>query len=311
METTEEEVWTAIVEPVTTETLLQTCLAQLSNLKILCEIQSSDFVEGLASIEQIYNDKLSEKITLFSQSPEQKKDATLAKAAFLCAYAAARCRLFQTSISAYDAEFRAATTDIESLYGETGDVVIALTIADAHIELNSTIGDRLNQGHEIQTGNINLTEINGIRWKHITRALDLFTLATQAPHVPNLAQVHIKRGDCDLLRIRLGEEPFKYSVSEKNKITLIRNASIYYGAAKKVISQEQASEEAQEIKNKLDLKIGLTSFWKGSNHAVIAQPLGISANEAPLLLEEMEDQGFLSEAKRKAFIDVLVEMAPT
>ena len=310
VQTAEEEVWASIIEPVTPEALLQTCLAQLNNLKTLCDIQSSDYADKLSSIERIYIDKLREKIDLYSQSPEGRKDATLAKAAFLCAYAGARYRLFQTSISTYDAEFRTATLDAESLYQEVGDAIIAITIADAHIELNSNAEEHLHQFQEVQTGTLDLSDMNAVRWKHITRALDLYTLATQAFHVPNLAQIHIKRGDCELLRMRLGEDPFKYKLAETNQAILIRNASIYYGAAKKFLLQNQASNDNQDTRNELELKMGLTSFWRGSDHAEIAQLLRTSAmeaDEAYLCLEEMKEQGLLSEIRRKTFQDIFAE----
>ena len=308
METMGEEVWASVVEPVTVNTLQETCLAQLEGLKTLCSIQSKEHIEELALIEQIYRDKLSVKINLYSQNPENRKDAVLAKAAFLCVYAGARYRLLYSTISKFDVEFQSAILDAESLPRDSDDASILLMIADAHAEFNTSFEDRLQQNKEIQTGKVDMGEANPILWKHLTYALELYASAIKVPKVPNLARIYIKLGDCELLRIRLGEEPFMYDVAEKGQSTLIHNASVYYGAAKKALLRDPALAGTQEESDELDLKNALVSYWQGFNYAEFAHFLRTSKMGALPKLEEMKDQGLLSETSWDGIQDAFAEV---
>ena len=311
IETTSEEIWASVVEPVTVGTLQETCLAQIEALTTLCSIQSKDFPEEISSIEQIYRNELSVKVNLYAQSPESRTDAILANAKFLCVYAGARYRLLYTSVLEFDSEFQLAILDAESMPRKSNDAGILLMIADAHVEFNTSIEDRLQQNQEIPSGKTNLREINRICWKHISYALELYTLATKVPNVLDLARIHIKRGDCELLRIRLGEEPFMYEPAEKSQATLIKNALVYYSAAKKVMSGGVASLSTKEESDELELKIALTTYWHGLTYVDIAKfatYLRESDIGALPRLEEMKDQGLLSETSWEGIQDAFAKV---
>ena len=291
-EVREDEIWASIVEPVTTDTLLDTCLAQVEVLKTLCGLTSLEHTEELRKIEDDFRDKLSGKIDKYSQLPERVRDAALSKADFWASVANARYRLRVSDLSTYENDLDASILGFENDAGT--DAPVLCLIADARIDFNSSIEERQRQ-EKYQLSPGDLTKICAIRWKHITRALDNYTVASRSSDVPNLARIHISRGDCEMLRLRLREAPFNYPLAERSGDTLVRNASIYYGTAAKVLSRDMTSSEARDDKIEVDAKAAVVAAWMAAAPEMLKGSLIDKGPEVRQILEDMQEQGLLGE----------------
>ena len=296
-EAVEEEIWSSIVEPITNQTLADTCLAQLECLRTLCSIQSRDHANGLSEIQGMYRDNLKGKIDTYSQSPQSQKDAVLGKASFLCSLACTRLRLLYTTFSEYEDEFDLAIQTVTCVSGHHEDATFLSLTADAHVDFNTNIEDRLNQ-HDETWGTQEIDKTNRLRWKHISTALDQYTTVSKLPKPGNLARIHIKRGDCELLRLRLAQEPSKYGLAIKSYKVILKNARVYYDAAKKVASRDASSIETQSDSDEADLKIALTASWQSATYDTLLKYVQSNAGARGVIgrgLEDMRDQGLLSD----------------
>ncbi|KAL9123541.1 MAG: hypothetical protein Q9217_007033 [Psora testacea] len=294
-EATEEELWATIVEPVTPDTLLDTCLAELEVLKALCDSLSAENADELTRIERDFRDNLSNKISTYGQLCERRRDIALSKSSFLCSIANSRYRLGISDLTTYEQDFNTAILDVER--HSSNDAQALCMIAEARIDFNSSIEERLHYESHPSSGD--LTRVCALRWRHITQALDLYTTASKVCAVSNLARIHISRGDCEMLRIRLGEAPFIYQLAQRSEDTLVKNASVFYGAATKVLSCELISHEAREDRIEVDAKAAVVAAWLARDPEVLKVFLKGKGRESWQTFEEMRDQGLLGEKSWK------------
>jgi hypothetical protein len=77
------------------------------------------------------------------------------------------------------------------------------------------------------------------RWKALSLALQSFTSASKLPETElsplfNLPKIHLKRGDCEVLRFQLGQSDGRGEVYEPavtNAPVLLKNAAKFYAGA--------------------------------------------------------------------------------
>lgn len=307
-ETTEEEMWAAIVEPTTAGTLLDTSLAQLDVLKLLCSFQSVAFPNDMELIENIYASVVKDRVDGWSQKAESTREAVLENIAFLCAFATARFRLGNTAVSSFADEFNSSIVRSEILAGLDKDAEASCMIADSQIDFNTTLEDRLlNTKCPIPNDESEL--LARIRWKSITAALDRYSTASKIPGVQNLIQIHISRGDCELLRSRLGEEPLNYGVSSKSEATLLGNAHVYYNAARKALSLQVNLRNLADVTIEIEAKIAFVQTVRDSqsHHLTsLIQKYGISGLRA---LQNMKEERLVGD-RRWAFTEALLQNVP-
>ena len=93
-----------------------------------------------------------------------------------------------------------------------------------------------------------MNEFSKVSWTHITTALDSLTAASKLRDAQNLSRIHLRRGDCELLRLSLGEQPLKYELAIKSATILLQNAGLYYRMAGRQAGSDGAGakEEGQE-----------------------------------------------------------------
>ena len=235
---------------------------------------------------------MSSKFHIFDQNPERKLEMTLSKAGFLGSFATARYRLGITDLSTFEHDFDISITEAESQIN--ADAPGLCMTSEAHIELNSSIEERLRLENKSLSPE-ELTRTCNIRWKHITRALDQYTTASKLANAPNLARIQISRGDCELLRRRLAEAPFHYSMAKKNTSTLVKNASVYYGAAIKVLAQDQASAQVRDDRAEVDVKAAVAAAWSAADAEMLRGFLRSKGPDVQQRLEDMRDQGLLGD----------------
>ena len=286
-----EEVWVSVVEPVTEDTLLDTHLAQLACLKSLCDIQSSAIPDKLAFIEDAYTRGLDEVVDQYAQRTNHDREVKIARAAFLSSYANARFRLYRTNPPAFEGEFGRSISPLEMWPGFNGDTEALCLSGDAHLEVNVGLETRITESAEPSR---ELCEtVNRLRWVHITKALDRYTLASKVPNQAHLARIHISRGDCELLRCRLGDEPFNYDLAEKSRVTLVKNASIYYGAAAMVTSRDPQMFQSAEDTIELEIKVGVVAALQDDQSQILTTALQRHSVKGREQLHEISEQGLV------------------
>lgn len=235
----EEEVWTSIEEPVTKETLLDTAIAQLETLTTLCNLGDVQGHSGLAWIEEFYRNELQDKMNYYLAATSRQHEVALAKAKFASAISDAAFRTGRLDLLTYEREITAAFNNPE--LNPANEPQGLCDRADAELTFNTSIQSSLSTSDLDQ-----MTSVATICWKHITRALDSLTAASKLPDALNLPRIHLRRGDCEMLRLGLGEAPLRYDLATKSMPTLLRNAEVYYRRAGALTSQSTADAEEQK-----------------------------------------------------------------
>ena len=278
----EEEVWAAVEEPITTDTLLDTTIAQLNTLTEICSLGSSHTRNDLAWIEEYYRTELQGKIDSYTNETDRKHEVALSKANFISSISDAAFRAGKLDRLTYERELTAAFShhDLDLNKDPQG----LCDKADAHLSFNSSIQQEEQQANDLaQTGSI--------CWKHITKALDSLTAASKLPDAQNLPRIHLRRGDCELLRLHLGEEPLRYDLAIKSASTLLKNAEVYFrGAAALARSSEDAAEELKEAEIKEAIVMALADDSQKLSLLIKAQWKEIGA-----IITEMKDEGLLGD----------------
>ena len=280
----EEEVWASVEEPITKDTLLDTAIAQLDTLTAICSLSSSHVQNGLAWVEEYYRSELQDKVNVYLGGSSRLHEAALAKAKFVSAISDAAFRGGRLDLYTYEREMNATFTNQD--LDVANDPQALCDRADAHLNLNTSVQDALQQAQSIE-----LTQVGSVCWKHITKALDSLTAASRLPDALTLPRIHIRRGDCELLRLHLGEAPLKYDLAIKSAHTLLKNAEVYFrGAAALARRNGDAEEELTEAEVKEAIAMALAD---GSEKLVSL--LRLQRDFVMVTVEEMREEGVLGE----------------
>ena len=280
----EEEVWASIEEPTTKDTLLDTAIAQLETLTAICTLGTSYVHGSLAWVEEYYHTKLNDRIAFYLTGTSRQHEAALAKAKFVAAISEAAFKGGVLNLSTYETELSAAFTNLD--LDLTRDPQALCDRADAYLSFNASLQIALQQAQLIES-----PQIGSTCWKQITKALDSLTAASKLPDAENLPQMHLRRGDCELLRLHLGEAPLKYDLAIKSAPTLLSNAGVYFRGAATLAKKNGGADDEQkeaEVKEAIALALGddsekLTSLTKSQRDLV------------GMTMEEMRDEGLLGE----------------
>ena len=280
----EEEVWASVEEPVTKDTLFDTTIAQLDTLTAICSLGSSH--TGLAWVEEYYHTTLKEKVSFYVNGSNRHHEAALAQAKFTCALSDAAFRGGRLDLYTYENELNAAFTSQD--LDLSNDLPNLCDKADAELALSASVQAAIRQAQSTE-----LAQISSVCWKHITKALDSLTAASKLPDGQNLPRIHLRRGDCELLRLHLGDAPLNYDLAVKGAETLLKNAGIYFrGAANLAKKGVGTEEEKNEAEVKESIVAGLAgdaeklSFLVKTRRDLVEQ-----------IVEEMRDEALLGEER--------------
>ena len=278
----EEEVWASVEEPVTQGALLDTTIAQLDTLTAICTLGSSH--TGLAWVEEYYRTTLKDRVASYVDGSTRYHEATLAQAKLTCALSDEAFRGGRLDLPTYEKELNAAFTS-QNL-DLSNDPPSLCDKADAELAFNASVQAAVHQAQITE-----LSQLSSICWKHITKALDSLTAASKLPDAQNLPRIHLRRGDCELLRLYLGEAPLKYDLAIKSAPTLLKNAEIYFrGAANLAKRDVSAEEEQNEAEVKQSIVAGLIGDAEKFSLLVKSQRDLVES-----IAKEMRDEGLLGE----------------
>ena len=269
-------------EPVTKDALLDTTIAQLDTLTAICSLGSSH--TGLAWVEEYYRTTLEDRVASYVSDSHRYHEATLAQAKLMCALSDEAFRGGRLDLPTYEKELNAAFTgqDLDLSNDPPG----LCDKADAELAFNASV-----QAVAQQAQTTELDQISSICWRHITIALDSLTAASKSPDAQNLPRIHLRRGDCELLRLHLGDAPLNYDHAIKSAPTLLKNAEVYFRGAANLAKRDAAAKEEQ---NEAEVKHSIVAGLAGD-----AEKLSCLVKTQRDLVEsiakEMRDDGLLGD----------------
>ena len=277
-----EDVWASVEEPITKEALLDTIIAQLDTLTAICTLGPSH--TGLAWVEEYYRTTLRDRIASYVTGSSRYHEASLAQAKLTCALSDEAFRGGRLDLPTYERELNAAF-DIQDL-DLSNDPPSLCDKADAELAFIASVQSALQQAQSTELG-----QISSICWKHITRALDSLTAASKLPDAQNLPRIHLRRGDCELLRLHLGDAPLKYDLAVKSTPTLLKNAEIYFRGAANLAKKDVAAEEEQ---NEAEVKQSLVAGVAGDTEK-LSLLVKTRRDLVESIVMEMRDDGLVGE----------------
>ena len=281
----EDERWASIVEPVTESTLLDTVVAQLDTLTAICNLMISLADTRLSWIEDFYNVMVEPIITTYSDNKNRPLDVSLAGANFTCAYADLTFRTGLIDAVTYEREIAKAFGDSFEISSsaralcDRADAFFALCVSFDFI-LDQTFCNYQERANYKET-----------RWKYLTDALEDLKSAAKLSDAENLPKIHLRRGDCELMRFSMGEAPIAFERARNNSATLLQNAETYYRGGSRIAKAQGAVDEEQES----TVKEAVVARLQG-DEKILQNLASIDSRKVAQVLEEMKEEGLIIES---------------
>ena len=262
--------WATVEEPLTPESILETCTAQLSALTTLLGLYDPNV--DLPNIEKRAQDgldtatsKILNLIELVDNSPSArptdepeagptlsigstsaaeeattstKDDAILAAANFQASLAEITYRSGRGTSTEYAQAVEQTFSNLAKASGNTATpnlpaINIQSAYADALMDLASALADGTQYTPSTPTFSLDLD----IQWTALTQAQNILTQLASAPYTSffspsRLADVFLARGDTDLFRFRITLFEEAKPTWVKSKTVLVANAGVFYRGAR-------------------------------------------------------------------------------
>jgi hypothetical protein len=277
----QDDRWATILEPVTTDTLLDTLLAQLTTLTTLCTLTNDSLLPWTSD----YASPLLTRLPTYLASPDldsasdRQAEAALIRANFLTAAADANFRFHLLPLQTY-------TSTLHTSYSLDLDNNPEGLVNKAEALLTYNTSLRLFAAPEDEA---QIKELAGARWQALSAALTSLTAASKLPSAENLPKIHLLRGDCEILRFQLSQAPFSYDAAVKNAATLLKNAEKFYRGAKGLAAPAGEEKEGLEASVKEALAAALSGEMMGIREVVKV----VGSERVRTVLEEGVEEGIV------------------
>ncbi|KAL9589600.1 MAG: hypothetical protein Q9203_001607 [Teloschistes exilis] len=283
-EASDQDTWVSIVEPVTEHALADTYLAQIGALTSLCSLLS---VRGSGDPRWIDECYFRIQYDLIVSTQERFQEYRLATVRYKSALADAGFSLAKFNILEYENHLTEAQAPLKEQYSDEPHALCDM--ADAELTFNASV-ERFSYRVKDSTSD-DRNKLNVIRWKHLTKALDHLSAAVKLPTTKNLPRIYLRRGDCEMLRRRLGDAPWNYDLANRSASTLLKNAEIYYRGAARLARAETAVDEEKEASIKEAVAAALAGDLRRFQERVDAEIKTVRE-----VLDDTLDDGLLAEA---------------
>ena len=279
-----EEQWASVVEPITGDTVIDTTAAQIDVLTSMCGLTPLLSAHELDQIKDTASAVFRHQDAFSANATNRQGELFLGKANFTIAFLDAAFRYNLIDIPVYEAELKDAFASVLEPSFETPQA--RCDHADALLVFYTALATT------VDAAVLSLDERNRIshlQWTLLSSALSDLSRALALPNVQNVARIHMRRGDCELLRYRMGEHPVDYKPAASNSATLLKNAATYYRGSMNAARVEGAEDGASEAMVKEAIVNSLSNNGKveGLAHEAL--------EKAGLFLEEMKSEGLVSE----------------
>ena len=240
----QEEQWASVLEPVTTDTIIDTICACFGTMTTLCTtIGTSRYPlwrELSEEIESQYKQLLGKMQDLSLSDPARMHEAALADAILQSAMFDLTFNLDEMlSAARYKSLLDGLwSTNQPHLHLEAN--VAALTAyANALITFNFSLSTQNPSAPNVQT------ELANSRWVALTQAIKSLAKASGIPSISadEKAKTHLLRGDASLLQYRMSH-PAIHSQAVANAAALLKNAKVFYRNAAQLSSDPGDEEHA-------------------------------------------------------------------
>ena len=275
----ESEQWAQIVEPITYDSLIDTILAQLESLTLLCSKLTNP--KSLSTIDKHTSDllpKLDAYLQQFDKTTsERMSEVALTRANFQASFADARFRNGEIDFTKYERLVYDAYRNLDLAQDPKG----LSDKAEAMLNFQSSL--------RVMTTEVNLPQQVVARWGALTQALTALAAAVKLPTVENLARIHLTRGDAELgryqLRIMTG---YPGTVAPE---VLLKNAGVFYRGAS---NQAAVSNdlEAQRVKKEAVVKNALVNALGGETEG-LRELMGREMDVCREVIEEALGEGLV------------------
>lgn len=322
--------WATVEEPVTPETILETCTAQLGALTSLVGLY--DPSTDLSNIEKRVQDGLQTANTIIpaliqlvdntppmkpipepqagptlsigSASTEEeatttpRDDAILAAAHFQASIAEVTYRSASSNSTQYaQAVEQAFGTLTKAPAGTSGPGLAWVNIQSAYADALMDIASALADGPQYAPTSPTFATDTEIQWTALTQAQSLLTQLSSAPYTSilaasRLADIFIARGDTDLFRFRISLFETAKPAWRKSGPVLLANSGVFYRGARSYA--EKAG--ALELRKTADAKAIVAEILKevnGGSKDVKDSWKGRSI-DLGRVLEQMVEEGIVS-----------------
>jgi len=295
-DTRQAEEWASVVEPVTTQSLLDTACALLDALALSCTFLSPATAETTSTILATANSITNEKIPSYLHDIDaiSHKDVWLSGTHFRRAYLEASFRASLIDAQSYEDNLVAVYA--ETMGGPAGLAQSAsylTSYADALVALNGAFAD------------MNVAPLT--RWRSLTKALEYMTTATKAPDAENVPELHVGRGDIELLRVMLTSVPGLPDTltNDKVKATLLKNAATYYSGAAAVARSSIMLSRAPVVSIAM-IKEAVVKGMMGQGIAPLMELIksGVSKDIMIECVDDMADESLISDELRQQLLSL-------
>ena len=272
-----EEHWASLLEPLTYDTLTDTTIAQIEVYISICALHSWLSASDLDHIDSRAAQIFRNQDQLSAQVTSRHSETSLAKANFIAASLDASFRLNLLGINTYENGLKSAFATVLEPPLETPQA--RCDHADALLTFHATIVAASNEDER--------SRLAQLQWTLLSSALSSYQRALALPDVQNLAKIHMRRGDCELLRYRMAEPPLMYKAASASSTILLKNAATYYrgsAAAARIDNVEGGDTES-------NIKEAVASALVSGEKAGL--PPGLMKTFRATL-EEMGNEGILS-----------------
>ncbi|MCJ1478459.1 hypothetical protein MMC13_007139 [Lambiella insularis] len=281
----DEEQWASVVEPVTPGTLLDTTIAQIELLTVVCNLKVTQDPTWLPWVEE-YSSLLLKRAACYtaalSEGSDRVQEVSLSTANLTCACADAAFRTGHINLTTYLDELNMAfSKDV----GLPDSAQALCDKADASLALTASIRVTINIASVSAS---DVSALNDVQWKQLTQALTDLTAATKVPNSHNLFKIHLRRGDCELMRYSLGKPPQSYKLAVQNADMLLKNAETYYRGAAKLAKIEMAGQDEAEALAKEAVASSLSG-----NEMKLLNLIKQSRIQVLTILEEMREENLI------------------
>ncbi|CBX94484.1 hypothetical protein IAQ61_009674 [Plenodomus lingam] len=266
--------WATVEEPLTPESILETCTAHLNALTTLLGLYDPN--TDLPSMEkkaqdglETANNRIPALLDLISRSPAPaapqepkagptlsisstaapeessttpQDDALLAAASFQASMAEVAYRSGRSTPSAY-------AETVERIFNSLGSTTSTTTVPTlAALNIQSAYADSLiDLASSLSSPSHPNPTTTTTQWTALTQAQTLLTTLSSPPHstlLPpsRLASIFLARGDIDLSRLRLSHSPDANPAWVKNRPVLLANAGVFYRGGRSYAERAGARE---------------------------------------------------------------------
>ncbi|OAL05813.1 hypothetical protein IQ06DRAFT_211814 [Phaeosphaeriaceae sp. SRC1lsM3a] len=270
--------WATVEEPLTPETILETCTAQLGALTTLLGLYDPsdlaniekkahdgtntatakipaliNLIETTSSVPTKEEPKAGPTLSIGASAVEEvtttpKDDAILATANFQSTIAEVAYRSGQSNSTQYaqtiEQIFSKISTNTEdSASSELAIANIRSSYADALIDLASSLADGTQYSPSSPTFPTNVE----IQWTALNQAQNLLTQLAAAPYTSilsasRLADIFLARGDIDLFRFRITLFDIAKPAWVKSRVVLVGNSGVFYRGARTYAEKAGAAQ---------------------------------------------------------------------